>query len=327
MAQINAPLLARPSIQAAAPSNEDRASEAVRPVASAHLHSVSNLIPEACARLHSSLIAMQAARLTAPEAHRTSASRPALPLTTARNAGVSSDLSVSAQDFLRSLPATGVIGTSRNSGPVATLSVTASAAAFSALATAHDFNELADHLGALALPAADIARGAAVALRDLPAMDEATKLSLVVELVKGGARCNESLKHLGISHGPDVSIMESRILEDIGFPLAQSGLKCREIGTRLGILDGPSFVAFELDVVRELGLPLLEQGLQPEEIISKLGIWSGCAAFKLKEYVREIEAGRQTDRSADSQAGPGLGDPTTADISALIQRAHLSGRV
>ena len=266
-------------------------------------HSISNLIPDALTRLRCHMVTMYCVQSSDSQGQTPSSPPAMLPLTSLKGAGSFPELNPSAQHLLRIVSTSGVVGADHTRRSPERLSVTASVKAFRALASVNEMNSLCHDINTLALPIADIARGAGLALKDIPAMDERERLAIVMELVKGGARFDQARKHLGVPDGPDAGIAESQILQELGLPLVRAGATCREVKNELGIPEGPALEAFQVDVVREIGLPLLRGGSPADDVLTRLGISSGVAEHGLRSFLRDIEAG-QDIRSIESFLTP-----------------------
>lgn len=248
---------------------------------------VSNLVSDALDRLRHSIVVAQTSPGSA--ACASAASSSLAELRTVQNASCEAGFTIAAQTLLRSVPATGVINAGRQQTSTERLSVLAHAALFrSTASTTQGLNNLAEDALGLSLPKDEIARGAGIALHAPSKMDSAAMPAVALELVRGGARFDQVLRHLGLSFGSDTYDLQAQILREIGLPLVRSGRACNHVLKQLGITcGGPATLAFELDVVAELGVPQLMDGKAAEEITAALGIFGGPAYYTFKQFASD----------------------------------------
>lgn len=318
MALINAPASLHPiarTVQAIAPGSASSS----RPPASRSMappHQIINMLPDALSRLRADMSALKIsdafpAPINSPtDCAAPSPGRATLALTTVRGMENSVALS-SAACLLLGLAQSTLRGPTIHRSEPEPLSVLANSAAISAISGIGDFNGIAEGLYSLALPMENLAKGAGLALKDLPKMELHEKLAIVRELVKAGQRCDEVLVYMGISPGPDVYVMESKILLEIGMPLIDQGLNCQEVEQRLGILSGSAVATFEAEVARRIALPLYKAGEPLVAIEEKLRPTSGSWGH-FRNYVHDLEAGREIGaRMGSEAAGPSVASRTS----------------
>lgn len=265
------------------------------PSSPAEPHAVSNLVPDALERLRQSFGTAEASQSNAARASTVCIS-PAEALTV-RNVSDEAELTLATQGVLQSVPDAGIIEVGRQEVTAEELSVRAHAAIIRyTAATSRDLNTLVEDT--------DASRGTGIALRDPSKLNAAGTLAVAMELVRGGARCDQVISHLGLTFSPDTYMLQATILREIGLPLARMGSPCNQILKQLGITTGgPAQAAFELDVVTELGVPLLKQEKQVDEITSGLGIFGGAAYYTFKQYA----SGRlTTDSTPEGTLGSAL---------------------
>lgn len=275
----------------------DRPAKAVASTASAP-HEVKNLVPDALARLRLEMTAMREAltsntSCTAAGSDSLNAAAQSACLDQHSDlkpsSADSSGLNLAARQLLRGVrlcqPPSG------QSSPQK-LAVLAGAGFFGASTSVDDFNVAVNFIQDRTFPQNEVMAATGLALGQLPEMPVSDKLEIVMELVRSGARCSDALSFLGISRQPQIIVLESRILAELGMPLILEGKDCQEVKQILGINDGPALSAFHVDVLRVAGLPLLKDGLEPGKIMGKLKTHSEAPVSFIK-YAREYECGRE----------------------------------
>lgn len=180
---------------------------------------------------------------------------------------------------------------------------------FSARPTAAHKRAGTSHIGSQSI--SDIARNRGIQIGNVSGMSLEARLTCARDLVRSGARCDEALSQLHVPHQPDVYMLESQLLAELGMPAFAEGESCAHVCSTLGVTGGPAQAAFQLDVVTEIGVPLYCSGMAPEDVLNRLGVFSGTAYFTFRNYARDIESGRM----------PGTGPAPSLQISTSRKRA------